>query len=407
MDEELVVILAYHFPPENSIGGARPFRFYKNLKKLGFQCHVITAAAQTGCDDPDVEYVPDPFESARHSFKWQIERVVRHFFLPGVLGTLWSYDAAQAARKRISRHKTSRITIFSTFPPQGPHFAAWQLAGDGLPWVADYRDPFADAAVGFGLKPFHTQCYHWVEKQLLKRSTTLIANTDAARDRWQEKLLDRQVPVHLIWNGFDPENRIAPLPLPERQRKALTHVGELYYGRSATPVLESIARLIDAGRLAPDKLCVRLIGPAQAVSIPSPDFISRATSQGWLELTPEQVPQEKARHAAQTSDGLLLIQPQSAVQVPGKLFEYLQIGRPILALVPPGSAIERLLAGCGVPYRCAYAGSAPEVMDSAVAEFFDLPSAAVTPSQWFEDEFNAKNQTATLAAIIRALHNTP
>jgi hypothetical protein len=408
MDEQLVVILAYHFPPENAIGGARPYRFYKYLKRLGFQCHVITAAEQTGCDDPDIEYVPDPFvEAARHTAGWQFERAVRWAFLPGMVGTLWSYHATQAARKRIREHKSSLVTIFSTFPPQGPHFAAWQLAADGYPWIADYRDPFAEATKAFGFKPFHVQCAYWIERRFLNRSTVLIANTDAAKDRWQEKLADRPVSVHLIWNGFDPEDRISPLPLPKRNHKVLSHVGELYWGRTVTPLLESFARLIDAGRLSPDQFCVRLIGPAGETSIPSPEFINRAKSQGWLDLVPEQVPQREARQIAQTSDGLLIIQPQSAVQVPGKLFEYLQIGRPILAFIPPDSAIERLLARCGVPYRCAYVGSSLEAMDAAVAGFFDLPSTAVTANQWFENEFNATNQTDTLAAIIRGLHKDP
>ena len=42
----LVVLIAYHFPPDNAIGGARPWRFYKYLKRLGYECHVLTAARQ-------------------------------------------------------------------------------------------------------------------------------------------------------------------------------------------------------------------------------------------------------------------------------------------------------------------------------------------------------------------------
>lgn len=81
MNNHLVLILAYHFPPENAIGAARPFRFAKYLSRMGYTCHVFTAADQFGRADPNIEYVPDPFvASPRSSLRWQIERAVRKVF---------------------------------------------------------------------------------------------------------------------------------------------------------------------------------------------------------------------------------------------------------------------------------------------------------------------------------------
>src|SRR4051794_15550419 len=40
-----VLLLAYHFPPDNASGSARPFRFYKYLPEYGYEPHVITASA--------------------------------------------------------------------------------------------------------------------------------------------------------------------------------------------------------------------------------------------------------------------------------------------------------------------------------------------------------------------------
>ena len=47
----------------------------------------------------------------------------------------------------------------------------------------------------------------------------------------------------------------------------------------------------------------------------------------------------------------------------------------------------------------------PEVIDDTVADFFNLPSTAVAASPWFEEQFNAENQTRQLDAIIRSLHS--
>jgi hypothetical protein len=404
--EHFVLIFAYHYPPENAIGGARPFRFTKYLSRLGYTCRVFTAADQAGRDDPNTEYVPDPFVTrAPHRFTWQLERAVRKFFLPGEVGMHWSYRAARAARVFIRAHPGARITIFSTFPPLGAHLAGWQLARrNRLAWIADCRDPLTDEYKRQHQTPSQRRMYRWLERVVVRRADAVIANTDAALAQWQEKFPSFSKQFHLIWNGFDPDERIKPLPVFSRDRKVLSHVGALYQGRIATPILESIARLIMANRLPAGSVLVRLIGSTHSDCIPDPEFIQRAKTQGWLDLVSETIPQREARQVARTSDGLLLLQPQSTTQVPGKLFEYLQIGRPILAFVQPDSPSERLLSRSGVPYRCVYPGSTPEEIDDAVAGFFDLPSTPVASNAWFEEQFNAENQTGMLHRLVRSLH---
>jgi hypothetical protein len=405
--KHFVFLFAYHYPPENAIGGARPFRFAKYLSRLGYTCRVFTAADQSGRDDPNTEYVPDPFVTrAPRRFTWQLERAARKFFLPGEVGMHWSYQAARAARTFIRAHPGARITIFSTFPPLGAHLAGWQLARrNRLPWIADCRDPLTDEYKRQHQTPSQRRVYRWLERVVVRRADAVIANTDAALAQWQEKFPSFSKQFHLIWNGFDPGERIKPLPVLSGDRKVLSHVGALYHGRIATPILESIARLIVANRLPAGSVLVRLVGSAHSDCIPDPEFIHRAKTQGWLDLVTETIPQREARQVARASDGLLLLQPQSSTQVPGKLFEYLQIGRPILALVPPDSACERLLERSGVAYRCVYPGSASEAIDAAVAGFFDLSATPVAPSPWFEEQFNAENQTRMLHGIILNLHD--
>jgi hypothetical protein len=212
--------------------------------------------------------------------------------------------------------------------------------------------------------------------------------------------------VQLIWNGFDPEQRLDPVPLPDRPFRVFSHAGELYEGRSIAPLLQSVKRLFDAGRLDASEIRIRLVGVARASSLPDPAFVKAATEAGWLELEPHHVPQAEAHAVMQSSDGLLLIQPHSTLQVPGKLYEYLQLGRPILAFVPPHSSIERILQNSGVPYVCAYSTSEPAALDEAVLRFFLLDSAAVKPNKWFEDEFNAQHHSEKLARLIDGLHKS-
>jgi glycosyltransferase involved in cell wall biosynthesis len=406
MPDRIVLMLAYHFPPENAIGAARPYHFYKYLSQMGYRCHVITAADQETRPDLDSEYIPDPFMTQpREEIGWQLERAARKLLVPGGTGIRWSRLACRAAHAFLRSNPNAEVTIFSSYPPLGTHVAAFQLTRSSqLKWIADFRDPLADVPGHIGLTRFQQKLSRWLERTVLETATVTIVNTDAAAEKFRNTYPKQRNRIHLIWNGFDPEDRIERHLLPERDYQLVSHVGELYGGRNVSPLLESVSRLIEAGRLVSTRIRIRLVGPIESDSVPGPEFLMRARQQGWLELFPELVPQHEARRIAQDSDGLLLVQPQSAIQVPGKLFEYLRLGRPVLAFILPNTPIERILKQSGVVYRCAYADSSIQEMDNAVQSFIDLDKTADQANIWFEENFNAKKQTMTLDALIRSIH---
>jgi hypothetical protein len=274
---------------------------------------------------------------------------------------------------------------------------------EGFPWIVDLRDPIRKERSLDGTN-IQISVYRSLERTVARRADALITNTDAALARLQQRFPACKEKLHTIWNGFDLEERIQPLSVVSHDCKILSHVGELYGGRNAAPILESIARLIAAGRLPTGSVRVKLVGPADPRALPNQEFLAHAQAEGWLDLITEQVPHREALQIAQSSDSLLLLQPQSATQVPGKLFEYLQIGRPILAFVQRNSSVERLLERSGVPYRCIFPDYAPQSIDETIANFFDIPSTPVEASPWFEEQFNAEHQTLQLDAIIRMLH---
>jgi hypothetical protein len=404
MSDRWVLILAYHFPPENAIGGLRPFRFYKYLPEHGFTCHVISAADVTVRPDLHAERVVDPFFSpTAHDFGWQKERLIRKVLLPGVVGIQWSSLVINAAEEFLKDKQSDEVTILSTWPPLGTHLAARCLSRrHRLTWIADFRDPLAGNPANAGLGPQTHAAYSCLERRFLRSADAFIANTDEAQRVVRERypaLADR---VHLLWNGFDPELRIEPLPLPPRSQRVFSHVGELYEGRTAAPLVEAVARLVSRGRVAPGSLQIQLVGPAAASCLPGESLMREAEAKGWLKVVPSQVPKAEAQQISQTSDGLLIIQPQSAIQVPGKVFDYLQIGRPILAIVPPDSSIERVLARSGIPYRTVYKDCSADVFERSLLDYFALSSDPVRPSPWFEETFNCRSQTAALAGLIDA-----
>ncbi len=90
--------------------------------------------------------------------------------------------------------------------------------------------------------------------------------------------------------------------------------------------------------------------------------------------------------------------------VPAKLFEYIQIGRPILATTARNSPSDRILKKSGIPHMTLEADACEERVDSSLLEFLQLPSDPVTePNTWFQDNFDGRRQTATLAGIFDSI----
>jgi hypothetical protein len=94
------------------------------------------------------------------------------------------------------------------------------------------------------------------------------------------------------------------------------------------------------------------------------------------------------------------VSPGAGQQIPSKLFEYVTIGRPILAVTTRNSPADRVLQRSGIPYTCFYVDASAEEADRAVLDFLSKPSQPVQPSEWFLRTFDAVHRTGALAALI-------
>jgi glycosyltransferase involved in cell wall biosynthesis len=242
-----------------------------------------------------------------------------------------------------------------------------------------------------------------VENLCFRNADALIANTDPVADMWKRRYPDHAQKVHVLWNGFDPESPIVVAPIPERPYRTLTHVGSIYGSRHPGLVVASVQRLIDSGRLNPSSIRIRLTGPCNHNSFPDFTQIERLAASGCLEFNPVQVTRKEAARLIQESDYLLLLDalgPECGLQVPGKIFDYVRIGRPLMISTIHGSAVERIARQCGIPCRVLYPDHSPEETDRLVLDFFSLPSMRTEPSDWFNENFNALAQARMLSGLI-------
>lgn len=340
-----ILMLAGFFPPHAPLAATRAPSFARFLLRRGHDIRVVAA------DNPDWPPV------SGHGLP---EGVVR--FTPvdlaqgkdrpspqGASHRAWGWFAALAAYpdKRIGwlPHALAAATeimaewrpdvIFATAPPFTTLLAAALLSRQsGVPWVAEYRDLWTD-------HPYYTASGarrlfdRLLDRRLLHEAAACVTVT---RD-WAERLRSRiDVPVCLAMNGFDPDEFEALPAHSPGPGLTLLYCGALYQGkRDPAPVLEALARLGPSSSIRFD-LYVDDPGPV----------LRQAACHGIDGMVFAHPPVERHRVLAlqRAADLCVLLRwddPREDSVIPGKVFEYVGAGRPILAIGRPTGEVAELI----------------------------------------------------------------
>lgn len=391
-----ILIVTHAFPPNPAPGSARAWRLYKYLQEFGYETHVLTASPPDK-PQPRVTWVPVPIRNFGG-------RVLRKFVFPVDEDIQWTLPAIRAAERLIA--VTPMDAVLSTVPFIQDHVIAYRLKKKfGLPWVADYRDPI----VG---NPFRRatgipgMADRLLNSQFFATADLLVAVTDYGRQAWIGRFPEVESKSAVIWNGFDPEETILPMPIPTRPYRLISHFGSFYGGRNPVIPLESALRLVRRGSLNPARFRFRLVGALEPeIRARHNELFQELTNLGCLELEPV-VPRAQALHDMMESDSLLLADNNQAAighTVPAKLFEYIRVGRPILALTVQDSPVDRILAMSGVRFVTLSPEMDEPTIDARVIEFLNLSTDPCDLSEQFLVDFNGRNQARTLAGLVDKL----
>jgi glycosyltransferase involved in cell wall biosynthesis len=399
-----VLVVTYYYPPDMASGAARPHRLTKYLRRLGHDVVVLSSrkASDPIDQDPRVHRVLTEGEGQELA---GVTGFVERWFRRGLFnqdpGTLWATRVMRSAPSLFPQ--AERPVMISTAPPFTVHLAALAMKlRYKWPWIADFRDPLAGNPFRITFTTIWTDAYF--ERLIMRHADAVIANTSAVAEMWRQRYPQWKSKIHVVWNGFDPEN--APAALPARGTPmVLTHVGVIYGDRNPLPIVSALGSLIEAGHLDPKNFRVQLYGPLQ-VAETAMSKLESISRQGWLDIRNETIPKIEAAKLTAEADYLLLLDVlgnQAGLQVPAKLFEYICIGRPILASTTAGSAVMHILTKAGIPHLC-FTGEQSDAAKQSLIDFFSLPTTPTPPSDWFQTEFNAENQAAFLSRMVRDLH---
>lgn len=376
-------MLAYYFPPAGGAGVQRTLKFVRYLPDFGWTPHVVVPDnADYPVTDPslanevrDAHVVPsrilEPYrlyrrltgrsggsldvatlsKSVEEKARWSercAEWVRRTLFIPDArMG--WIPFAARTAR-RVAK-ETGALVLYSTAPPYSTHVAARNVhRATGIPWVADFRDSWVDWLSAPKRRGLPRRIDEGLEGSVLAEASAVVTVSEGvAADLASRHPGTRDDRWHVIHNGFDPADfeGTAPDRLgAPADTFVLTYSGTLYGPRDPQTLMDALDIMAATGHPLVRRLRLHFVG-----RVADPIRL-RIRASGVAESARflDYVPHERAVSLASGSDALLLIVddvPQSAGILTGKLFEYIGLERPILALAPDGEAatIVRELGG--------------------------------------------------------------
>ena len=190
----------------------------------------------------------------------------------------------------------------------------------------------------------------------------------------------------------------------EAQKLTLLHTGSIYAGRNPLPVVEALKVISPQGISDGRQLKLRLLGQCLDLKLQrkleSKDFLP------WVKID-KPVSYQAAAKATRAADILVLLDsPGRRIGVPAKLYEYIGLRRPILALAQTDSDTHLVLEKSGALYRIVSDWDNIELIRDAITS---LVQESKTWSQHgadcLHDMFTREVNASLLADILTYLHS--
>ena len=411
---EKVLILSYYFPPMNGPATQHPLWFFRFLPEHGFETVALTSSIYSGENtDPastlvssNVYRLPEGQWSGKLASLLSAAEL--HIQIRMGLwehGFIWSWFARRKAVKILKREAVAAIV--STSPSLAGHWTAYRLKKKfpHIRWIADFQDPLVGNPFR-RTKPAFRGMESWMEREFFAAADILSANTNTVAAMWQDRYPQYRDKIVTTWGGFDAEEAMSARPIPAgRPARILSHVGAVYGGRLSNPFLDSLYRLWQQNQLRPGDLTVEFFGSNDFSTLTSPENFEKLCAAGIVQVRNTYVPRQEALRVCEEADFLFVLDVtyphNTKFQVPSKLFDYIRIGRPILAITPKGSPTEYILAGSGIPHVTIDTEAPSEAYDKGILRLLEMSQTPQQPSQWFLDTFDARQLAGGIAKAIR------
>lgn len=428
-----VLIVTYYWPPSGGSGVQRWLKFVKYLDRAGWETFVLTPENPSfQVSDPsltrdvpanaEVLRLPiwepydvffwitalfgkkrsgasDMISTDKKSFFKRISGWIRgNFFIPDPR-VFWAKPAATFLHEFIKSNQIDKV--ITTGPPHSIHLIGLKLKkkNPGLKWIADFRDPWSewDLLDTLSLSNYARKRHQTLERNVLQTADRVITIAPYHVQRL-EALGGRK--VDLITNGFDTED-FEKVVKVRTAKFTIRHTGVVDELRDPRPFMLALKSVVAANGGMKDEVVVEFIGNVNSAF---KEFVKNDNVLSSITRFTPTVPHNDLLRLYGQTDLLLLVLAHTALapgNLPGKFFEYLASGVPIMAIGPvKGDAADIMkTSNAGEIFERADNGG----MTTMLRKHYDFWKKGGTSSTTDASRFTRKQLTDRLIEVLDSL----
>ena len=433
MEKEIkkILIITYYFPPAGGPGVQRWLKFIKYLPEFGLQPIVYIPENPTYpiVDENLLAEIPsnitilkhkifEPYRFASFFSKNKTNKISSGIipnqkkqtfvdkFLLWVRGNLFIPDArifwVQPSVKFLSNYisENNIDTIVTTGPPHSLHLIGLELKQKlNLEWITDFRDPWTTIGYHSALKLSKNaqQKHIELEKKVLQTADEIIVTSKTTKT---EFATITSKPITVITNGFEIDESIKSENIILDAKFSLAHIGSFLSDRNPKILWECLLELINEVLEFKNHLEIKLIGKVSQEVL---DTISTYKLDGFVNNL-GYVSHEIAIEHQKKSQILLLIEidsDETKCIIPGKIFEYMVSGRPIIGIGPKNADFEEILINTNSGKFVNYSQKV-ELKQILVGHYQAFLIGNLNSNPINLEQYSRKNLTKQLADLINS-----
>jgi glycosyltransferase involved in cell wall biosynthesis len=368
-DRPKLLLLACYFPPVQTIGAVRTRNMARYLTRLGWEVTVVTPHSNVWRNADDSEKISTELEAegihrilTGHRWRCLVPNHLRcwdqnmGWVVGGIcrsiarrLGVDMHIGWIKEAERACSNLCPEDVDVILS---SGSPFVAFRLArslSDRLrrPYILDYRDPWTQSR--FVDRPPRPETVREEASLLEGCAAVTIASPSWGKDLDQRYGVGKK--VHVMTNGYDPDEMAAVQPY-DFGHCAIVYTGTFYHPKILiSPFLAALKCLKESPKETNNEWFFHYYGVQE-------DYVRQKAAQYGLTdriVLHGRVPRRKALSAVKGANLALVISSiheQSQLidkgTIPGKIFEPIGLGTPVLLISPLSSDARDIMTPLGL-----------------------------------------------------------
>jgi len=429
-----VLIITYYWPPSGGSGVQRWVKFAKYLPACGWEPVIYTPenpeliAVDNTLGDEIPENVTivrrpifepygiyrrllgnrdaaeggsnevNPVNAKEKTFLQKMSMLIRgNFFIPDPR-CFWIRPSANFLKKYLKEHPVD--VIVSTGPPHSMHLIARRIAkATGIPWIADFRDPWTKIFYfkHLSLSKWAIKRHKELEQKVLDEASVVVAVSPFVQKEFEEMTSTR---VELITNGFDESDFEDAVVEPDGYFN-ITHTGLLAADGNPVTLWRVLSDKCRKNAEFRKMLRIRLTGKTDKEVLSSIEEAGLAGNLRDNGYRPH-ISAIKEQKCASLLILPLRKEPEYRATLPGKLFEYLASGNPVLGIGQTDGAMAMAIESskAGKVFDWDDADSISGYVEECWTEFKSGTAASRTTGI---SQYSRKELTVRMAALMDSL----